>query len=420
LKKWWNQVPKYVKSAIETLNSNNFVVYIAGGAVRDFILKKTPKDIDLVTNATPTQIANLFSQTVSVGAKFGVMIVIIEKQQIEIATFRSDGAYTDKRRPDNVTFSSPQEDAQRRDFTMNGLFWDPNKKIILDYVNGQSDIKSKCIRTIGNAKKRFEEDALRILRCARFQAQLYDLNFKIENNTAQEATRLNHLITKISKERITEELFKILSSNNPAIGISVLANFKLLEFILPELNNFKKIDLSSKTIVLDNLKKSWKMVGANEKLPPPLVWAALSIIIKKTEPIVHQFIFSNSTKKSILSIIKIQKKLENIELSSVSEQKKIYGDKVFIPALALFCSVLLSKNKKVNIIKYCLSNFKKLNKSGKLNPLPLLKGRDLIALGFKPGPNIKKILDTVYELQLKESINSRIMALEYAKKLTRS
>ncbi|MBE0535987.1 MAG: CCA tRNA nucleotidyltransferase, partial [Phycisphaerae bacterium] len=176
---------------------------LAGGCVRDMLLNRTAKDYDVATDAHPDEVSRLFKRTLRIGAKFGVVMVMEEDQKVEVATFRTESGYADGRHPDQVAFATAKADASRRDFTINGMFYDPIEKRVIDYVSGQADLKSKIIRTIGNPKERFDEDYLRMLRAVRFSTQL---GFKIEPKTKAAVCSNVQFISKISGERIATEL----------------------------------------------------------------------------------------------------------------------------------------------------------------------------------------------------------------------
>ena len=221
---------------IRGLHRAGFQALLAGGCVRDMLLGKKPKDYDVVTSATPAQVCKIFRRTIKVGAKFGVIIVLSDSQQVEVATFRAESGYTDGRRPDKVSFTSAKEDALRRDFTINGMFYDPLGKRVIDYVGGQKDLKSKIIRTIGKADERFGEDYLRMLRAVRFAAQL---DFKIEKNTLTAVRKHAGRITKISGERIAMELQSLFTAAERKKGVKLLIETGLAKRIFPIFKNAK-------------------------------------------------------------------------------------------------------------------------------------------------------------------------------------
>lgn len=200
-----------LKELVQTLWSKDFVVYLAGGAVRDVLLGRKYKDLDIVTDASVEQIQKLFPKTIPVGVQFGIVRVIVNGFEFEVARFRSDGTYLDGRHPNSVEFSGPKEDAERRDFTINALFYDFKTNQIIDYVNGESDLKKKLIKTVGDPEKRFTEDHLRILRSLRFSCQL---QFKIDDETEKAAQKMVSSLCKVSGERLSTELVKMLSADS--------------------------------------------------------------------------------------------------------------------------------------------------------------------------------------------------------------
>ncbi|HUS73269.1 MAG TPA: CCA tRNA nucleotidyltransferase, partial [Sedimentisphaerales bacterium] len=215
---------------IKRLNRNGFQALLAGGCVRDMLLRRPASDYDVATNAQPNDVMKLFRRTLKVGAKFGVVIVLLEGQQVEVATFRTETGYTDGRHPSVVKFATAAEDAGRRDFTINGMFYDALKEKVIDYVDGQADLKKRLIRTIGKAWERFGEDYLRMLRAVRFSTQL---GFAIEPATWSAISRNVKNITKISGERIAIELEAILVNPNRSVGTSILAKSGLAKAIFP-------------------------------------------------------------------------------------------------------------------------------------------------------------------------------------------
>lgn len=214
-----------------TLREAGHKVYLAGGSVRDQLLGESPKDYDLATSATPAEVQNLFPKSDSVGAHFGVIIVKGSGEMVEVATFRTDGSYHDGRRPDSVTFSTPVEDAQRRDFTINGLFQDPESGELIDYVNGQADLKARLLRAIGNPEERFREDALRLMRAIRFAVTT---GFEIESQTWSAIQGNAALLKHIAPERIRDEFSRILVAPDRARGLDLLVESGLIAHFLPE------------------------------------------------------------------------------------------------------------------------------------------------------------------------------------------
>src|SRR3989338_725677 len=232
------QAEKIAIQIIEKLKAAGFVAFFAGGYVRDLIMGNTPKDYDIATSALPDDIEAMFPKCISVGKKFGVEIVVLEGYQFEVTTFRSDAKYVDGRHPESVSFSSPEEDAKRRDFAINGLFYDPMNRRMIDFVSGQMDIEKKVIRTIGNPQERFEEDHLRILRAIRFAA---NLNFEIEAATWAAMIRNRTSIHRVSQERIRDELVKMFTRPGAGKGLVLLSESGLLSEVLPEIEALKGV-----------------------------------------------------------------------------------------------------------------------------------------------------------------------------------
>ncbi len=223
---------------VKKLRNAGFKAYWAGGCVRDIVMNLTPQDYDIATSGLPGQVMSLFNKTVPVGLSFGVVKVLCGKFEFEVATFRSDGKYLDGRHPEEIHFSSEREDACRRDFTINGMFYDPMEEKIIDYVNGLKDIRAGIIRTINSPKDRFSEDGLRLIRAIRFAAKF---QFQIEPQTYQAIKQMASNIKQISVERIREELEKMLTGPHPDKSIRLLDKTDLLKTILPEVTEMKGV-----------------------------------------------------------------------------------------------------------------------------------------------------------------------------------
>src|SRR5947207_5134292 len=217
---------------IQELRRRGHEAYLVGGCVRDMVMRMEPADYDIATSARPEQITRIFPRTESIGAQFGVVLVIHRGHPFEVATFRSDEAYVDGRRPTGVVFTDAKQDVLRRDFTINGLLFDPLTKELIDYVNGRADIDAKIVRAIGDPRARFEEDKLRVLRAVRFGARL---GYTIESATWNAVREMAPKIHQVSKERIREELTRILTEGRAAHGMQMLAESGLRQEILPEL-----------------------------------------------------------------------------------------------------------------------------------------------------------------------------------------
>jgi len=231
------------KKIIQTLVDAGFEALVCGGAVRDLVMGVEPKDIDIVTSARPEDVERLFKNTIPVGKAFGIIVVIVDGDQFECATARKDSSDSDGRRPNSVEFTSFEEDAERRDLTINGMFFDILSNKIIDFVGGQEDIKNKKIRFIGNAPERIEEDRLRIMRAVRFAAKF---GFKMEDETRDAIIANAHRIHDVSPERIKDELDKMLLLENPSVALEVLLTLGLMEHIMPEVAALTRSEQSLK------------------------------------------------------------------------------------------------------------------------------------------------------------------------------
>lgn len=227
------EIPNDVRFIIDSLEQNGFEGYLVGGCIRDMLLNKAPKDYDITTSATPDKVCDIFKKTIPTGLKHGTVTVLLNNIPYEVTTFRTEGEYKDNRRPEEVIFVTDiRDDLSRRDFTINSFAYNP-KSGLVDFFNGQEDLDNKLIRAVGDANKRFCEDALRMMRAVRFSSQL---DFSIEEKTLEAIKTNSHLIKNISQERIRDELVKILLSSNPRKGFDTLYETGLLSYILPELN----------------------------------------------------------------------------------------------------------------------------------------------------------------------------------------
>src|SRR5213595_1476179 len=229
---------KAAREVAARLRENGHIAYFAGGCVRDIVRGRIPKDFDIATDARPEVAQQLFSRTYAVGAHFGVILVVENRFQFEVATFRSDDVYIDGRHPSAVHFSSPEEDAQRRDFTINGMFYDPVADNVIDFVGGRADIDAKLVRAIGDPAQRFSEDRLRMLRAVRFATVL---DYEIDTQTWDALVANASSINQISAERIREELVRIFLSSNRVRGWDLLDSSGLMGAILPELDAMKGV-----------------------------------------------------------------------------------------------------------------------------------------------------------------------------------
>ena len=420
---------------IEILSDAGFESYIVGGAVRDLLIEKNPKEYDICTSATPNEINKIFKNSKLVGQSFGVSIVLQDKYAFEIATFREDFDYLDGRHPDKVKYTKNVEhDVKRRDFTVNGLLFDPIANKIIDYCDGLLDLKNKIIRTIGDPFERFSEDYLRILRAIRFSNQL---NFEIEKKTAIAMDELSHKVVNISIERVRDEISKILLSLSPAKGIRLLDKYHILNTFIPEILEMKNIqqppdfhpegDVFVHTcLVLDKLSESTSensievVYGALfHDIGKPDTYDKTDRIrfnrheyigANKTEKICKRLKFSNKQTELIVSLVKEHMKFGNIKNMKKSTFKKFVSMENFNDHLKLHKADCLGSHGDLSLYDFTLQKLDQL-KNEPILPKPFLNGNDLINLGIKPGPIYKSILSKIFDDQLEGNIKSRDEAL---------
>lgn len=427
-------------SIVKKLQKSGFEAYFAGGSVRDLLLKKEPQDFDIATSARPEDIEKLFKKVVPVGKKFGVMIVVVNNDEFEVATFRGESSY-DGRWPGRVHFTNAARDALRRDFTINGLFYDPINRKIIDYVQGEKDLKKKIIRFIGSGRDRIKEDYLRILRAVRFKNALsfkyaFGLKWLLKKNAG--------LLKKISKERIREELNKMLLSKNRSAAIKDMEKIGILKVVLPEIARMKGVaqprfyhregDVFTHTLkVLDSLPKNASL---------ELIWSCLFHDIGKpatykkflwftifrrhaeksaeiTEKVLKRLRFSAKEVEDIVWLVKYHMTFFHIFKMRKSKVARLFFDPRFETLLALYKADTLgtipNKIKEYNEVEKFYLDFKK---KMPLRPPHLVSGHDIMKMfKIEEGPEVGKILKIIEEKQLSGEIKTRKEAREYLKKL---
>lgn len=422
-------------SIIKQLSDNGFQAFFAGGYVRDKLLGLSDgEDIDIATNATPSQIKSLFNRVVGVGEHFGVMLVIENNIPFEVATFRSDEQYSDGRHPDHVVFSDPMEDARRRDLTINGLFFDPGNSEILDYVNGREDLKNQIIRTIGDPVLRFQEDYLRLLRTVRFAARFA---FSIEKHTWQALKVHADKILVVSRERIFQELNKMLLGPSPEKAISLLDESGLLKVILPEVHLLKGVEQPEEfhpegDVFIHTIQTLSYLKNPTQTT----VWSALLHDIGKpaTQKFSDRIRFNNHHRVGALKAKKVLQRLKcsrtlinevfdcvdnhmnfmNVSRMRLSTLKKFLSRSTLNDELELHKADCLASHGNIDNYTF-LQEQKKVMEAKAIQPEPLIKGKDLIELGLKPGSIFGVILNQVYDLQLEETIVSAQGAIDWVR-----
>lgn len=417
---------------IKKLRKAGHRTYFAGGCVRDELLGRTPKDYDIATSALPDEVEALFSKTIAIGKAFGVIVVVQDGIPYEVATFREDAGYQDGRRPESVQFCAPEEDAKRRDFTVNGMFSDPVDGKVIDYVGGQDDLARQIIRAIGDPKKRFQEDHLRMMRAVRFT---HTLGFTMDPTTRAAITELAPLIKKISMERIEQEFSRLLTeSDRPGDALRDLLEIGLLEQILPELlpmigmeqppQFHPEGDVFEHTVLMLNLmdlsrvenarelaysvllhdigKPNTQSVGPGRDGEPRIRFDGhASESIRIAEPILKRFRIPNKEQKHILQAIKDHMRFIDIPKWRKATMRKLVGSDTF--PLELELHRVDCEGSHAILTNYdLLVAFRETMANEPVLPDPWLTGRDLIDLGLKPGKQFKEILDEAYQHQMND------------------
>jgi len=389
---------------IKRLRRNGFEALLAGGCVRDMLLGQRAKDYDVATDAQPKDVIGLFRHTLKVGAKFGVIIVLVGGRQVEVATFRTEADYTDGRHPGAVEFSNAAEDASRRDFTINGMFYDPLQKEVIDYVDGQADLRAKIVRTIGRPAERFSEDYLRMLRAVRFSTQL---GFGIEPLTWSAICSNAKNIAQISGERISIELEGILVNPNRAAGASMLFDSGLAEAVFPGLSCQHR---KTAIYILGQLRKKVDFALA---LACFLAGCQTEFAIEKCRVLK----LSRSQTKHIKFLLANRSKLLD-ERMSLAGLKKILAEPYFRDLYELQRAIQKAKGGGRESTAPLVNLRKRIKALGdiELRPKPLLNGHDLIRLGAVPGPGLGQLKEELYIAQLEGKLQTPQQAEQWAQK----
>jgi poly(A) polymerase len=422
---------------IQTLRRAGHEALLAGGCVRDYLLGRAPKDHDVATSATPQQVIRLFPGALTVGAHFGVVIVRRGEEQVEVATFRTDGSYKDGRRPESVTFSTAEEDARRRDFTVNGLFRDPVDDRILDYVGGLADLEGRILRAIGDPMRRFEEDRLRLLRAVRFATVL---GFEIEPETWWAVRASAHLLPTVSAERIRDEFVKILLHPSRQRGFDLLVESGLMAGIMPEVLALKGVQQPPQWHPEgDVFVHTRLMLGLLPgDAPLTLVLGVLLHDIAKPATfavdedgrirfnghdklgaemageILRRMKFSNEVIEAVQPVVEHHMAFKDVTRMRKSTLKRMMARPTWPDELALHRVDCLGSNGMLDNYEFMVRKAEEFS-SEPLIPRPLLSGHDLIALGWKPGRGVGQALSAVQDAQLEGLVATREDALEWLK-----
>ena len=373
--------------------------YLVGGCVRDMVMGIEPTDYDIATSARPEEIVKIFPRTESIGAQFGVILVIHRGHPFEVATFRSDEAYVDGRRPTGVVFTDARQDVLRRDFTINGLLYDPITHEVIDYVDGRADIRAKLVRAIGDPRARFEEDKLRILRAIRFGARL---GYEIEPGTWESVCAMAPKIHQVSSERIREELTRILTEGQAARGFRLLEESGLRKEILPELEWTDHIE-SCLGFLTQGVEADFAMgVLLHETA------------VSSVKSIVERLKFSRAEMHHIVALVENLPQFSRVRRMSMSTLKRFFRLNRFEDHVELARIYLTARGQDLADVDYVRRKRAEWTDQD-VFPEPVITGEDLIKEGFRPGPLFKEILTRIEDEQLEGHLADRGQALDFVK-----
>ena len=446
---------------IRTLRDHGHQAYLVGGCVRDLLLKREPADYDVATDATPDDVMHIFPRTWAVGAQFGVVLVPVEdrssedekqvlraqntgaqndsvSQVVEVATFRSDGLYTDGRHPDQVTYTrDPKEDVRRRDFTINGLLLDPLSNEVLDYVGGRADLSAGIIRTIGQSERRFAEDKLRMLRAVRFAARF---GYQIDPATFDAIRALRSEIHQVSRERVRDELVKMLTEGHARRAFELLDQSGLLKEVLPEVDRMRGVeqppqfhpegDVWVHTLLL--------LEGLPEKASPTLAMGALlhdvgkpptfrvapdrirfdahvEVGVKMAEEICRRLRFSKHHTEQIARLVANHMRFADVKEMKPATLKRFFRLPRFDEHLEMHRLDCLASHRDLSLYNFAREKLAEMPPE-QIRPRPLLSGDDLIAMGYTPGPRFKQILAAVEDAQLEGRLSNNEQAREFVRR----
>ena len=414
---------------VKRLQKAGFDAFWVGGCVRDLLLKREPKDYDIATAARPEEIEALFPRTVPVGRQFGVLLVLEEGHQFQVATFRAESDYQDGRHPDRVTFSDAKADASRRDFTVNGLFYDPVVARLYDWVAGEPDLKAKILRAIGVAEDRFAEDHLRLLRAVRFAAQL---GFQIEEKTFEALQKNASSIVTVSAERVRDELIKLFHPPHAARGLDLLRQSGLLAHVLPELTATipceQSPDYHPEGTVYNHILRMLELMPPDPE--PSLPWAVLLHDIAKpltssrdsktgsihfyghetlgaqmAEEILLRLRFPRRQTDEIVACVNQHMQFKDVPQMRKATVRRMLLRPTFPLELALHRLDCLGSHGRLDHYEFLIDEAEELARQPEIKP-PLINGTDLIALGIDPGPAMGALLAEIREQQLQGELTS--------------
>ncbi|NKB68347.1 MAG: HD domain-containing protein [Candidatus Latescibacteria bacterium] len=427
-------VPAGALTIIRTLQERGHQALLAGGCVRDWLMDRAPKDWDVATDAAPEQVMGLFARTVPVGLKFGIVLVVMDDGQYEVARFRRDGAYRDGRRPEAVEFTDVEQDARRRDFTINGMYYDPLSDRVIDLVGGRADIQRRVVRTIGAADERFGEDYLRLLRAARFAARF---DFALDDETRVAMQRGAPHLGAISAERIRDELTRILVEGGAARGLQILLDTGLLTQVLPEVAAMEGVPQPAEfhpegdvwthvKMVLDGLDNpsetlAWSALLHDIGKPPTMTVAKRirfdghdRVGAEMARVICQRLRLSNWATERVFQLTVQHMRIRHVRDMRASKLKRLLRADYFAELLELHRIDCLASHGKLDLYEFCRQQLAAEGEE-ELRPVRLLSGDDLIAMGYVAGPVFKEILAAVEDGQLEGRLVDRDGAMAFVR-----
>jgi poly(A) polymerase len=419
---------EFAVEVVRRLQEAGFRALWNGGCVRDFLMGRVPKDYDVATDARPDAVRSLFGhrRTLAVGASFGVIIVLGPKEagNVEVATFRTEGPYLDGRRPEHVDFATPEEDAQRRDFTINGMFYDPISEQVHDYVGGEKDLAAGVVRAIGRPADRMAEDKLRMLRAVRFAATL---DFQLDSATADAVRAMAPEIHVVSAERIAQELKKMLVDPHRRRAIELARDTQLLLEILPELKPV--LEASDGVAWEAALRRLRLLQDPKFELATAALLAGVPHISgrqgskRNASSAVHgickRLRLSNQETDTIEWLLAHLPDVLASTTKSLAELKRMLSHPDARDLLELARADRLAADGDLSGVMHCEELLRR-TPPAKLDPPPLVTGDDLIALGLQPGKQFREILDAVREAQLNDELSTRDEAIRLVERLIKN
>ena len=426
---------------VEKLQNAGHQAVFAGGCVRDMLLGVEPKDIDIATSASPDQVEGLFEKTVAVGKSFGVIRVLHDDYEFEVATFRKDSKEGDGRRPESVEFSSIQEDAKRRDLTINSIFLDPINDKILDFVGGQEDLKRKIIRMVGNPHERIEEDKLRMLRVIRFASRF---GWRVEAVTHNAVIKHASEINVVSKERIADELGKMFSHEKAHVAFRMMLEHDLWTHVLPQVGELVNCKQDPKWHpegdVFTHTELMLRNAGKNLVNNKVLAWAIIlhdigkpatfainehgritahghaEVGSKMAREILENLRFDSKTLEQIVWLVDNHMRMFDVQKMKQATRMKLIANENFDNLLELHRLDCVSSNGNLETFEF-IKHVRESTPLSQIKPERLVDGNDLIALGLKPGIQFREILEQIADLQREGKVTDRAQALEKVKEI---